>query len=460
MTHAILNAAVGMAAERILHSVVIGLAMAVFAWALLRVLPRPSAATRFAVWFTALLATAMLSAIGTTQQLVTLPSAISRPLISIPESWARYFVLGWAVLSFAALLRVAAGWFELRRLRQSCRAIPTSTQWREIVRNACPSRAVAIVTSDRVHVPTAIGFIAPIVVLPTALLSQLTPAEITQVLLHELAHLRRWDDWTNAAQKVIKALLFFHPAVWWMEEQVSLEREMACDDAVVSATSSPRAYAECLASLAEKSVARRGAALVQAAVNRVRQTTLRVARILEGNNEPGPARNSAVLIAAFACACVGIATQLPQVVSFVSEAPVAGMEQPNQTRSVTRPPTLSANAKPILAATRVPVTAEPDGRAHLRQPRPSPGLSKAVLPSRPIIHHPQRALLARSRSDVEPPSMVSAKGEFEVRATFKTGVVVIFVNDPVLGPTPLMFQFAVWEYVPAHSAQGITQRNI
>jgi beta-lactamase regulating signal transducer with metallopeptidase domain len=80
--------------------------------------------------------------------------------------------------------------------------------------------------------------------------------------LHELAHLRRYDDWTNLAQKLVKALFFFHPAVWWIEKQVSLEREMACDDAVLAETASPRAYAECLAHLAEKtaSSAKSGAA--------------------------------------------------------------------------------------------------------------------------------------------------------------------------------------------------------
>src|ERR1044071_1782306 len=122
-----------------LQSIMIGLAMAVFAWALLRVLPRPSAATRFAVWFTALSATAVLSALGTTHHFITVPPAISKPLLSIPGSWARYFVFVWAALSLLGLLRVVAGWLEMRRLRQSCRAISqASAQCHEIVTKACP----------------------------------------------------------------------------------------------------------------------------------------------------------------------------------------------------------------------------------------------------------------------------------------------------------------------------------
>ena len=94
---------------------------------------------------------------------------------------------------------------------------------------------------------------------------ELSTAELNSILIHELAHLRRWDDWTNLGQQILKALLFFHPAVWWIESKLALEREMACDDAVLAKTANPRGYAQCLISVAEKSFARRGLALAQAA---------------------------------------------------------------------------------------------------------------------------------------------------------------------------------------------------
>ena len=106
----------------------------------------------------------------------------------------------------------------------------------------------------------------PLVVIPSWATRELSPAEFNTVLLHELAHLGRWDDWTNLAQKVLGALLFFHPAIWWIEKKLALEREMACDDLVLAKTASPRAYAECLVSLAEKNLLQRGIALAQAAV--------------------------------------------------------------------------------------------------------------------------------------------------------------------------------------------------
>jgi len=78
-------------------------------------------------------------------------------------------------------------------------------------------------------VPTAIGFFQPAVIVPAWTLRELSAEELHSVLLHELAHLRRWDDWTNLAQELVGALFFFHPAVWRIGSRLSLEREMACD---------------------------------------------------------------------------------------------------------------------------------------------------------------------------------------------------------------------------------------
>ena len=65
-------------------------------------------------------------------------------------------------------------------------------------------------------------------------MQELSTLELNAILLHELAHLRRRDDWTNLIQKIVGALLFFHPAVWWIEKKLALEREMACDDLVLA----------------------------------------------------------------------------------------------------------------------------------------------------------------------------------------------------------------------------------
>ena len=66
------------------------------------------------------------------------------------------------------------------------------------------------------------------------------------VLVHELAHVRRWDNAVNLAQRIVESLLFFHPAVWIVSGWVRRDREDCCDAVVVRHTAKPQAYAELL----------------------------------------------------------------------------------------------------------------------------------------------------------------------------------------------------------------------
>ena len=269
-----------------------GTAVAVIAWLALWLTPRSSSRARFATWFGVLASIASLPVFAMVGARALADKAFAvapRAWITIPESWATYLFILWVVIVCVGLARVIAGLWQVHRVRASCEEIPAS----ELPASARTSlasfsgRAARICISNDVRVPTAIGFFHPTIVIPRWLVGELPDAELNQVVLHELAHLARWDDWTNLAQKLVRALLFFHPAVWWIDHQLSLEREMACDDAVIAATENPHSYARCLTMLAEKTLGRRGAALAQAAVHRVHQVTTRVIRILE------PARTKA-----------------------------------------------------------------------------------------------------------------------------------------------------------------------
>ena len=187
----------------------------------------------------------------------------------------------------------------------------------EAVAVSC-DRKVALYTSKFVRVPMATGFFKPMIVIPEWALQELSLDQLKVVVLHEATHLQRWDDWTNLAQKVMRALFFFHPVVWWVEGRLALEREMACDDLVVARTSSPRAYAQCLVALAEKSVGRRNIAFAQAAVNRMRHTSMRIRQILDGKRV-GTARvwkPAISLTVASAMACFAFSNAVPKLVSF------------------------------------------------------------------------------------------------------------------------------------------------
>jgi hypothetical protein len=202
-----------------------------------------------------------------------------------------------------------------------------------------------------VKVPTAIGFLKPVVVMPAWALQELSATELNSILIHELTHLRRRDDWTNLAQQVLKSLLFFHPAVWWIESKLALEREMACDDAVLAETANPRAYAQCLISVAEKSFIRRGLALAQAAVNRMRQTSQRVSQILDTNRSSvipvwKPALYS---VAAFSIACLASLSQAPELVAFKDQAPDAMASASTSGITLTSATEMNSFAKQAIA---------------------------------------------------------------------------------------------------------------
>jgi beta-lactamase regulating signal transducer with metallopeptidase domain len=153
-------------------------------------------------------------------------------------------------ITFALL---AMGVVGTKRLRQSSRTIDDS-RITELLTRACAAlqvRArVGLAVCDRIATPVLIGILRPMILLPPAALTGWTPDEIEMVLLHELAHVRRWDNLVNLLQRCIESLLFFHPAVWIISTWVRREREDCCDAIVVRRTERPHAYAELLVALA------------------------------------------------------------------------------------------------------------------------------------------------------------------------------------------------------------------
>jgi TonB family protein len=116
-------------------------------------------------------------------------------------------------------------------------------------------RAVQLLHSTRVHVPTVIGWLRPVVLLPVSCLTGLSPDQIEAVLCHELAHVRRHDYLVSVIQSVIETILFYHPAVWWVSKQVRRERECCCDELAVEAGGDVLAYARALSFLEENRAA-------------------------------------------------------------------------------------------------------------------------------------------------------------------------------------------------------------
>jgi beta-lactamase regulating signal transducer with metallopeptidase domain len=346
---------------RIVDCLIEGTLITIFAGLVLRAARLRNSGTRFAVWFAALVAIATVPVFGFGLGGVLwahglIPAeTLARPAVTVPGSWALYLFAAWAAIAGWALLRVGQGLWHLHVLRKSCVPVNVETLdarvQQTLARSQTPRR-VAFCTSDCVHVPTAIGLLKPAVVVPGWVMQELSADELNQILLHELAHFRRWDDWTNLAQKIVKALFFFHPAVWWIENKVSLEREMACDDAVLAETASPRAYAECLTHLAEKTLIQRSVALAQAALGRIRHTSLRVAQILDGNHPrdaAGTSKPAVLLVAGFAIVCLVSVSVAPRLIAF-DDRETSGVTSAIATIS---PGIASENASPATPMARV-----------------------------------------------------------------------------------------------------------
>jgi uncharacterized protein (TIGR03435 family) len=92
--------------------------------------------------------------------------------------------------------------------------------------------------------PGVVGLWRPVLLLPAGIEQRLDPRQLEAILAHELAHIRRRDNWTAAAHMFVEAVFWFHPLVWWIGARLVEERERACDEAVLALGSDPHDYAQ------------------------------------------------------------------------------------------------------------------------------------------------------------------------------------------------------------------------
>jgi beta-lactamase regulating signal transducer with metallopeptidase domain len=168
--------------------------------------------------------------------------------------WLSYAVLAWFAGVYMFTLRTLGGWMLLMRLRRQ-RAEPLAGDLLKtclaLQRRLGVSRAVRYVCSKAAESPAVFGWLRPVVVLPLSALAGLSPWQVEAIIAHELAHIKRWDLLVNAFQIATETLLFYHPAVWWVNRVIRNEREHCCDDVAVEACGNAHDYARALAQLEE-----------------------------------------------------------------------------------------------------------------------------------------------------------------------------------------------------------------
>jgi polyhydroxyalkanoate synthesis regulator phasin len=163
---------------------------------------------------------------------------------------------------------------------------------------------VKLLQSGLIEVPMVVGWLSPVILVPAAAFTALTPEQLRMVLAHELTHIRRHDHLVNMVQGVVEVILFFHPVTWWLSRQIRIEREHCCDSASIVSVGTPKSLVEALLKL-ESLRAPNPSTTIAATGGTFMQ---RIQRILTTSNNHPPTRSGwKALTACTAAALIGVA---------------------------------------------------------------------------------------------------------------------------------------------------------
>jgi beta-lactamase regulating signal transducer with metallopeptidase domain len=244
------------------------------AWVVLKLDRSRSATTRYRIWLIALLAVAALPLLGALSQRLRLPGppapfptgdigVIATP-VDVPQAaqpafswssliWPALFAF-WVAGVMISLLRLGKSFWKLHIIQSRARAVclkDLDCSYSDLLHS--DAGGVSIVLSDGVQSPGLAGLFRPVILLPANIVSWTSREQRTSILRHELAHLKRRDHIVSCFQSALRSLLFFHPLLRYADHQLSLEREIACDDRVLDLGAEPKAYAEAILKAAERS---------------------------------------------------------------------------------------------------------------------------------------------------------------------------------------------------------------
>ena len=219
--------------------------------------------------------------------------------------------------------------------------------------------AIRYCEGEGLQAPAVIGWFRPVVFLPLRALTGLSQEQLELVVAHELAHILRLDPFVNVFQVVVEALLFYHPAVWWLNRRIRAEREHCCDDVAISLCGNAVEYARALTLMEEW----RSLPVLAMAANRG-PLTERILRVLglgtlgAGMRGIGITGSVVCLTAALVAgnALVGIAHAGP-VVSGMPMSPQAAQAEPESPQEPKPSPARPASsAQPAAAANSATAT--------------------------------------------------------------------------------------------------------
>ena len=454
----LLNSAAGALMVVLLNSLIFAAAIGGAAWAFSNFARGVNAATRHVILWTVLLAVLAIPAADTfmtpsepaaappvhaikIEEAPTIPATSSVPWagnvpappdesrIRLPfELRAGYIPLVllamWAMVCLVQLVRVVCSYIYLNRLKRE--SVPASRELRlsfDEWKLACGvDRDVRLLISDQVSSPLAAGFSKPAVIMPRALMENLSPADLDHILLHELAHLARFDDWTNLTARVMAAVFGVHPVAAWILKRIDREREIACDDWVVDMTGAARPYAASLARLVEFRLSQRKEMLATGIGGPKSELASRIERLVKGSGRFDPRTSLLrvnVTVAALALVVFAAAVQGPHWIAFAQDdvplPPTPAMPQvppvPPTPARAPGPAVRSVEAvPPVLWAPPAPpapviadveeIAAPSEFAFAVPPPPPTPAWQSAQAPATPPSPPPPAAKAGASRTSL------------------------------------------------------------
>lgn len=430
----------------------------------LRLAPRVSAAHRFAIWASAFAMVAALpflpfilhASASAGAQTSALGAVTAKPWMQLDSRWGLLVALLWLTASALRAADLIFHSLRLRRLWKSASPVAVDAGLLSTLARAFPARrSIEICRTRALDRPSVIGFLAPRILIPDWLFERMTSGELEHVVLHEAEHLRRRDDWTNLLQKLSLVLFPLNPALIWMERRLCREREMACDEGVVRRTRAPRAYAACLASLAERSLNRRVHALSLGAFERRPELVQRVHSILWRKRALHPLAARA-WVGAVACGLLLGAVELarcPQVVAFVpakGHAALHGLASASVLKKSAAPGVERAALLPAHQA-HLPVAAAQSASAE-RFPASAQYRAietRAILPARRSLSAPLVADSRRIASEQFTGAEERLVGSLEKNASVPRQV-LLKAEEPGAAPSAreaAFIVFTAWEQV-------------
>ena len=260
-----------------------GMVLAIGVTLCLHLLPETTAAIRSIIWSAAFVLVIALYVAGTmTGSPFDFTRCRNGSAIHLDVRWGVAIAVLWILMSMVRGLQLAMSVLRLRRIANQAMPVEAGDAWKNLLSRT--RRHVELCTSSDVDSPSVIGFLSPRILIPAALLEKLSQPQLEQIILHEMEHLRRRDDWVNLLQKVSLVLFPLNPVLHWIEKRLCMERELACDESVLRFTQAPKAYASCLVELAEHSMLQARTPLALRAWERQSELASRVRRILRDSN--------------------------------------------------------------------------------------------------------------------------------------------------------------------------------